>query len=72
LVYISYPIMGSRIAWRDGLTSVRRAYTPDEIRSLIEEERSAIWRTRTEIFRRYLYRMGVIVWKRNGIQQSRE
>jgi ubiquinone/menaquinone biosynthesis C-methylase UbiE len=70
LVYISYPIMRSRVAWLDGLTSVRRAYTPAEIRRLIEQADPAIKRTGTEIYRRYLFRMGVIVSKTDGNQQS--
>jgi hypothetical protein len=28
LVYAGYPIMRNRVAWLDGLTSVRRVYTP--------------------------------------------
>ncbi len=61
LVYASFPIMGSRVAWLDGLTSVRRAYTPDEIRALISS--SAKTASKMEISRHYLFRMGVIVWK---------
>jgi ubiquinone/menaquinone biosynthesis C-methylase UbiE len=59
LVYASFPIMGSRVAWLDGLTSVRRAYTPKEIREMIASCAPA----RIEISRHYLYRMGVIVWR---------
>lgn len=61
LVYASFPIMGSRVAWLDGLTSVRRAYLPEEMRDAI----SAAFQPapRLEILRHYLYRMGVIVWK---------
>ncbi len=62
LAFAGYPIMGSRVAWLDGLTSVRRAYVPDEIRnslaSAFPEEG-----VRSEISRNYLFRMGVIVWK---------
>lgn len=60
LVYASYPIMGSHIAWLDGLTSVRRAYVPEEIRGII---RSATPEAKIEIRREFLFRMGVIVWK---------
>ena len=62
LAYAGYPIMRSRVAWLDGLTSVRRAYVPDEIRSILA---SALSQTgeRVEISRHYLFRMGVIVWK---------
>ena len=35
LAYASYPLMRNRVAWLDGLTSVRRAYVPEEIRSIL-------------------------------------
>ncbi len=62
LAYAGYPIMQSRVAWLDGLTSVRRAYVPDEIRNMIA---SALPEpcVQVEISRNYLFRMGVIVWK---------
>lgn len=63
LVRASFPIMGSRVAWLDGLTSVRRAYTPEEIRALISSSATAT--SRIEISRHYLFRMGVIAWKEN-------
>jgi ubiquinone/menaquinone biosynthesis C-methylase UbiE len=69
MVFISYPIMRSRVAWLDGLTSVRRAYTPEEILRLIEQADPANKHTCTEIHRRYLFRMGVIIWKTDGDQQ---
>jgi ubiquinone/menaquinone biosynthesis C-methylase UbiE len=61
LVYASFPLMRSRIAWLDGLTSVRRAYVPDEIRYVLASAFSP--EVRVEISCNYLYRMGVIVWK---------
>jgi ubiquinone/menaquinone biosynthesis C-methylase UbiE len=63
LVYASYPIMRSRVAWLDGLTSVRRAYVPDEIRSMLASALSTQAGAKVEISRNYLYRMGVLVWK---------
>jgi SAM-dependent methyltransferase len=63
LVYVSYPIMSSRVAWLDGVTSVRRAYVPDEIRSVIAAAFPSEQEARVEISRSYLFRMGVIVWK---------
>jgi hypothetical protein len=60
-VYVSYPIMRSRVAWLDGLTSVRRAYIPDEIESVLASALPSA--ARVEISRNYLFRMGVIVWK---------
>jgi len=62
LVYASYPIMRSRVAWLDGVTSVRRAYVPDEIRSMLASAFSPE-AAQLEITRNYLFRMGVIVWK---------
>jgi SAM-dependent methyltransferase len=63
LVYASYPLMRNRVAWLDGLTSVRRAYVPDEIRSVIASALPPEVAARVEISRNYLFRMGVIVWK---------
>jgi ubiquinone/menaquinone biosynthesis C-methylase UbiE len=63
LVYASFPLMRNRIAWLDGLTSVRRAYVPDEIRGILVSAFSPEVLRRTEISRRFLYRMGVTVWK---------
>jgi ubiquinone/menaquinone biosynthesis C-methylase UbiE len=61
LVYAGFPIMRSRVAWLDGLTSVRRAYVPEEIRRVLESAFPP--KVRVEISNNYLYRMGVIVWK---------
>ena len=61
LAYAGFPIMRSRVAWLDGLTSVRRAYIPGEIRSVLAAALSP--EVRIEISSNYLYRMGVIVWK---------
>lgn len=63
LVYAGFPIMRSRVAWLDGLTSVRRAYVPDEMREAISSAISSNGIPRIEISRHYLFRMGVIVWK---------
>jgi ubiquinone/menaquinone biosynthesis C-methylase UbiE len=62
LVYASFPIMRCRVAWLDGLTSVRRSYRPEEIREAISAA-FAGEKVRVEISRNYLFRMGVIVWK---------
>jgi ubiquinone/menaquinone biosynthesis C-methylase UbiE len=62
LAYAGYPIMRSRVAWLDGLTSVRRSYVPDEVRSLLASV-SPQTAAQVEISRNYLFRMGVIVWK---------
>ncbi len=62
LAFAGYPIMRSRVAWLDGLTSVRRAYVPEEIRSMLASAFSPKAAS-VEISRNYLFRMGVIVWK---------
>jgi ubiquinone/menaquinone biosynthesis C-methylase UbiE len=64
LVCASRPIMRSRVAWLDGVTSVRRAYVPEEIRSMIGSVLPAAG-GHLEISRNYLFRMGVIVWKQS-------
>jgi hypothetical protein len=61
LAYAARPLMTSRIAWLDGLTSVRRAYIPEEMRNMLPLACSP--GARIEISRNYLFRMGVIVWK---------
>jgi ubiquinone/menaquinone biosynthesis C-methylase UbiE len=63
LVYVSYPIMRNRVAWLDGLTSVRRAYVPREIQSIFASDCSSGMLAHLEISRHYLFRMGVIIWK---------
>jgi ubiquinone/menaquinone biosynthesis C-methylase UbiE len=63
LVYVSFPLMRNRIAWLDGLTSVRRAYIPEEIEIMLAEAFPAERAIRTEICRKFLFRMGVIIWK---------
>ncbi len=62
LAFAGYPIMRSRVAWLDGLTSVRRAYVPDEIRSMLAPAFSPT-AARIEISSHYLFRMGVVVWR---------
>jgi ubiquinone/menaquinone biosynthesis C-methylase UbiE len=63
LVYASCPIMRNKVAWLDGLTSVRRSYVPEEIRNVIMTAFPPEAAARVEISRNYLFRMGVIVWK---------
>jgi len=46
------------ISKHDGLASIRRAYTPDELRPMLEGVAS-----RVEITTHYFFRMGVILWK---------
>jgi ubiquinone/menaquinone biosynthesis C-methylase UbiE len=58
LMYAGYPIF-SRLTLHDGIASVRRAYTPQELKSILGNTHGAA----VEMENRYLYRMGIIVWK---------
>jgi Methyltransferase domain len=60
LVYAGFPLMRSYVSRVDGVASVRRAYTPDEMRQILSRIEPAI---KIEISRHYLFRMGVIAWK---------
>jgi hypothetical protein len=59
LVYAGMPLYRSRLTRHDAPASVRQAYTPEEMETLLAQSRAA----RVEIHRHYLFRMGVIVWK---------
>jgi len=58
LVMAARPLFRSRMAWLDGVVSVHRAYTEQELRGLMMEAGRRI-----EFSRHYLLRVGVIVWK---------
>jgi ubiquinone/menaquinone biosynthesis C-methylase UbiE len=60
LVYAGTPLYRSRLTRHDAPASVRQAYTPREMRTLLAQTQAA----RVEIHRHYLFRMGVTVWKR--------
>jgi hypothetical protein len=59
LVYAGLPLYRSRLTRHDAPASVRQAYTPQEMTTLLAHTSAA----RVEIHRHYLFRMGVIVWK---------
>jgi hypothetical protein len=59
LVYAGWPLMRSRISRVDGVASVRRAYTSAEMTEVLKI--AAV--TKLKISRRYLFRMGAILWK---------
>jgi SAM-dependent methyltransferase len=63
LVYAGFPLMRSYVSRVDGVASVRRAYEPQEMRRMIAAASENGYEPRAEISRRYLFRMGVIVWK---------
>jgi len=59
LVYLGFPLFRSRLTWHDAPASVRAAYTPEEMSSVLTEVPSQ----HVDISRYFLYRMGIIVWK---------
>jgi ubiquinone/menaquinone biosynthesis C-methylase UbiE len=59
LVYAGYPLYRSRLTRHDAPASVRRAYTPQEMRALLAQTAAS----RVEIHPHYLFRMGVTAWK---------
>jgi ubiquinone/menaquinone biosynthesis C-methylase UbiE len=61
LVYAGWPLYRSRLTRHDAPVSIRRAYTPEEMRGLLDQTAAAGVELRTF----YLYRMGIIAW-RNG------
>jgi ubiquinone/menaquinone biosynthesis C-methylase UbiE len=60
LVYAGLPLYRSRLTRNDAPASVRQAYTLDEMQTMLKQTPAA----RIEITRHYLFRMGVIAWKR--------
>jgi ubiquinone/menaquinone biosynthesis C-methylase UbiE len=60
LVYSGLPLYRSRLTRNDAPASVRQAYTQDEMRDILRQTNAA----HVEIDAYYLYRMGVIAWKR--------
>ena len=59
LAYAGFPLYRSRITRNDAPASVRQAYTASELRELLNPLVRQI-----DISRHYLYRMGIIAWKR--------
>lgn len=58
LAYAGMPLYRSRLTRHDAPASVRRAYTPAEMRSIVSQTAAR----RVEISRHYLCRMGVVAW----------
>jgi ubiquinone/menaquinone biosynthesis C-methylase UbiE len=53
------PLYRSRLTRHDAPASVRQAYTTEEMRAFFVEARA----NRVELYRHYLFRMGVLAWK---------
>ena len=60
VTYAGFPLFHSPITRHDAVASVRQAYTPAEMQTLLQRTTAA----RVEIGRHYLYRMAVVAWKR--------
>lgn len=60
LAYAGFPLYRSRITRHDAPASVRRAYTVEEVRRVLEQAGATDVTIRTF----FLFRMGVIAWKR--------
>jgi ubiquinone/menaquinone biosynthesis C-methylase UbiE len=63
LVYAGLPLFRSRLTHNDAPASVRQAYTATEMDQMLRQ----IPGVRIEISTHYLFRMGVIVWKRDPV-----
>jgi hypothetical protein len=72
LVYAGFPLMRSYVSRVDGVASVRGAYVPEEMRHILASASPIGSAAPLEISRHYLYRMGVIVWKRAGASSFRK
>jgi Methyltransferase domain len=66
--YAGFPIIWNRVAWLDGLTSVRRSYVPSEIESVFDSGSFEL-PVRLEISRHFLYRMAVIIWRNSDLEK---
>jgi len=60
MAYAGRPIYRSRITRNDAPASVRQAYTPAELTELVKRSGAA----RISLSRHYLFRMGIIAWKK--------
>ena len=60
LVYAGTPLYRSRLTRHDAPASVRQAYTPQEMIDLVKQTNAV----RAEVGKHFLFRMGVIAWKR--------
>lgn len=59
LVYAGMPLYRSRLTRHDARVSIRRAYTPEEMRDLLGQTAAA----QVNLGTYYLYRMGIIAWR---------
>ncbi len=60
LIYAGFPTFRSRLTRHDSVASLRRSYTIEEVQRMLRITGAA----RVDIQPHFLYRMGVIAWKR--------
>jgi SAM-dependent methyltransferase len=72
LVYPGFALMRSHVSRVDGVASVRRAYVPEEIRDMLSAAFPPARTPQVEIFRHFLFRMGVTVWKSSNCVDSEQ
>lgn len=68
LVYAGFLLMKSHVSRVDGVASVRRAYTPEEIKRILSPGPEPD--NKVDISRHFLFRMGVIVWKQLRVDEG--
>jgi ubiquinone/menaquinone biosynthesis C-methylase UbiE len=61
LMYAGFPFFG-RLTRHDGVASVRRSYTPEEMLAILRQTRAVS----VELENHYLFRMGIIAWKQSA------
>jgi hypothetical protein len=59
MAWVGRPLWRSRLTRHDSVVSVRRSYTPAELRSLLQQAQPA----KVEIAQYYFFRFGAIAWK---------
>lgn len=64
LVYAGFLTFRSRLTRHDSVASLRRSYTPEEVAAMLASSTA----TGIEIYQHFLFRMGVIAWKRSPEQ----
>jgi ubiquinone/menaquinone biosynthesis C-methylase UbiE len=64
LVYAGFPLFRSRMTRHDSVASVRRAYTIKEMETMLDQPGAG----KIEIAPHYLFRMGVVIWKKPGTE----
>ncbi len=59
LMYAGFAVLHGRLTRYDGIASIRRSYTADELRGILRQTTASA----IKIENHFLYRMGIMVWK---------